>query len=82
VGLSVGKRDGVPVAASVGVTMGGIREGDSTGRCVTEEVIVVAGGRVAAGNGRLPSASESENPPINSPAEISAVMIPQMTCLR
>ena len=76
--LLVGEKVGVTVAGSVGVTMGGIREGDSAGGRVAEEVIVASWVKVAAGKGRLPSASESENPPNSNPAEISAVTIPQI----
>jgi hypothetical protein len=77
--LLVGVKVLVTVAGSVGVTMGGFREGDSVGGRVAEEVIVPAWVMVAAGKGRLPSASESENPPNSNPAEIRAVTIPQIT---
>ncbi len=77
--LLVGVKVLVTVAGSVGVTMGGFREGDSVGERVAEEVIVPAWVKVAAGKGRLPSASESENPPNSNPAEIRAVTIPQIT---
>lgn len=77
--LLVGEKVGVRVAGSVGVTMGGIREGDSVACRVAEEVTVTAGVEVAAGKGRLPSASESANPPNSNPAETSAVTIPQIT---
>lgn len=78
----VGVKVGVTVAGSVGVTMGGFREGDWLGGKVADEVIVAAWVEVAAGRGRLPSASESEKPPNSNPAEISAVTIPQITWRR